>query len=76
MEKYPTGYKPLFNDTHYLNKTEDDLNCSKDNSPSEIDGYSNKLNVKKEEDKDDEYKDGDSKYLNSNESVINKTESE
>ena len=28
LEKYPTGYKPLFNDTHYPNETEDDLNYS------------------------------------------------
>ena len=30
LEKYPTGYKKLFNDTHYPNKTENDLNDSID----------------------------------------------
>ena len=28
LEKYPTGYKSLFNDTHYPHKTDDDLNGS------------------------------------------------
>ena len=46
MEKYPTGYKPLFDDMHYPNKTKDDLNDSTDNSRTEIDHYLNKLNVK------------------------------
>ena len=36
----------------------------------------NKLNVKKDEDKDDEYKDVNSQGLKSDESVINKTEEE
>ena len=48
LEKYPTGYNPLFNDTHNPNKTDDDLNDSKDNSRTEINGYFNKLNVKKD----------------------------
>ena len=30
LEKYLTGYKPLFNDTHYPNKTYDELNYSTD----------------------------------------------
>ena len=52
LQKYPTGYKPLFNNTHYPNKTDDNLNYSTDNSCTEIDGYFNKLNVNKY----DEYK--------------------
>ena len=46
LAKYPTGYKPLFNDTNYPNKKEDDLNYSRDNSRTDIDDYLNKLNVK------------------------------
>ena len=30
LEKYPIGYKPLFNNTHYPNNTDDDLNDSTD----------------------------------------------
>ena len=44
----------MFNDTHYSNKTEDELNDSIDNSLTDIDDYLNKLNVKKYEDEDDE----------------------
>ena len=40
-------HKPLFNYTHYSNKIEEDLNGSTDNSPTEIDDYLNKLNVKR-----------------------------
>ena len=70
--KYPTGYKPLFNDTYYPNKTEDNLNDSTDNSHTEIDDYLNKLNVNKDEDNDDEYKDDILQAHNSNECVIKK----
>ena len=76
LEKYPTGYKTLLNDTHYPNKTKDNLNDSTDNSGTEVDDYFNKLNFKKGEDKDNEYKYYTSQDLNSSESVINKTESE
>ena len=31
LEKYPTGYKQLLNDTHYSNKIEDDFNDYTDN---------------------------------------------
>ena len=53
LEKYPTGYKPLFDESNYPNKTEDGLNDSTDNSRSDIDDYLNKLNVKNDEDKND-----------------------
>ena len=53
LAKYHTGYKPLFNDTHHPNKTEDDINDSTDNSRIDIDYYLNKLNVNKDEDKDE-----------------------
>ena len=46
LEKYTIGYKPLFNDAHYQNKTEDEINDSTYNSCIEIDDYLNKLNVK------------------------------
>ena len=59
LEKYPTGYKPLFNDTHYSNKTEDGLNDSTYNSCTYIDDYLNKLHIDKDEDKNYEYKDED-----------------
>ena len=35
IAKYPPGYKPLFNDTHDPNSTEDDPNDSTDNSRNE-----------------------------------------
>ena len=47
LEKYRTGYKKLFNDTHDTNKTEDELNDSAGNSRTEIDDCLNKLNVKR-----------------------------
>ena len=56
LEKYTTGYKPLSNDTYYLNKTEDELNYYTDNPHTDIDDDSNKLNLKNKKDKDDEYK--------------------
>ena len=31
LAKYPTVYKPLFNDTHHPNKIDDDINDSTDN---------------------------------------------
>ena len=39
LEKYPTGYKPLFNDAHYPNKIYDDLNNSTENSRTDMDYY-------------------------------------
>ena len=56
LEKYTTGYKPLFNDTNYTNKIEHDLNYSTDKSCTDIDDYLNKLNVNKDGDKDEKYK--------------------
>ena len=53
LSKYHTVYKPLFNDTHHPNKTEDDINDSTDNSRTDIDNYLNKLNINRDEDKDD-----------------------
>ena len=35
MEKYPPGYKPLFNDIHDPNITSDEPNYSTDNSVNE-----------------------------------------
>ena len=32
LSKWPTGYKPFFNDTHVKNKTEEEHNDSTDNS--------------------------------------------
>ena len=51
LEKYPTGYKPLFNDMHYSNKREDELNDYTDNSCTDIDDCFNKLHKNKDEDK-------------------------
>ena len=76
LAKYPTGYKPLFNDTNDPNKTHDNLNDSTDNSRTEIDYYLNKLNVIKDEDREDESKNENSQALNSNERKTSKTESE
>ena len=72
--KYTPGFKPLFNDAHNPNITEDDPYGSTDNSLNENGDSVNKLNVTNNEDIDEKYKDDNSQYLNSNESVINKTE--
>ena len=45
LEKYPPGFKPLFNDTHDPNSTEDDPNNSTDNSRNEKEYSMNKLEV-------------------------------
>ena len=74
LEKHPTVYKPLFNDMRYPNKTKDELNYYIDSSRNDIDVYLNIPNVKKDEDKYDEYKDLNLQALNINKSVINKTE--
>ena len=52
IEKYPTGCKPLFNDTHDPNYTEDDPNYSTDNSSNEKKYSVNKLKVNDNEDND------------------------
>ena len=54
LAKYPTGYKPLFNDMHYPNKTECDLNFYTDSSRTDIEEYLNKLDINKDEDNDHE----------------------
>ena len=41
-EKHPTGFKPLFNDAHDPNSTEDDPNNSTDNSRYEKEYYVDK----------------------------------
>ena len=74
LEKNTSGYKPLFNGTHYPNETEDDFNDYTDNSHTDIDDYLNKLSVKNNEDKDDEYKDDNSQALKSDEIVTKKAE--
>ena len=76
LEKYTSGYIPLFNDTHYPNKTDDDLNDSTGNSRTDIDYYFDKLNLTKNKHKYDECKDENSQVLISNKSEINKTEAE
>ena len=52
LSKFPTRYKPFFNDTHFSNIIEDEHNDSMDNSRTENKDYVNNLNVKKYEDKD------------------------
>ena len=76
LTKYPTGYQPIFNDTHYPNKTEEYLNYSTYNSCTEINDDLNKPNVKKDEYMDYDYKDDNSKALKSDEIVINKIKEE
>ena len=50
IEKYPTGYKPLCNDTNYPNDIEDSPNDSTDNSRNDNEYYMNKLKVNHNED--------------------------
>ena len=51
------------------NETEDELNVYTDKSRNDIDDYFDKLNEKKDKDKDDEYKDDNSQVFKSGESV-------
>ena len=76
MEKYTTGYKALFNDTHEPYSTEDNHDNSRDDSRNENEDSVNKLKVNNNDDNDDEYKDENSAALKNDESVINKTEEE
>ena len=57
ITKYPTGYKPLFNDTHDQNSSEDYPNGSTDNPCNENEDSVNKLKVNNNEGNYDEYKD-------------------
>ena len=72
LEKYPPRYKSLLNAAHDSNSTEDDRNYSTDNSRNDKEDFVNNMKVSNNEDNDDEYKDENSQYLNSNESVIKK----
>ena len=63
IEKYTTEYKPLFNDMHDPNYTEDDPNDSTDNYCNENEDYVNKMKVNNNADKDNEYKDENSTAL-------------
>ena len=76
LVKWPTGYKQFLNDTHFLNKTEEEYNNSIDNSRTENEYFVNNLNVKKYEYQDDEYKEDNSESPKSNEIAIKKTEQE
>ena len=51
------------------NETGDELNVYTDKSRNDIDDYFDKLNEKKDKDKDDEYKDDNSQVFKSGESV-------
>ena len=72
IEKYPTGYKPLFNDTHDPNYAEDDPNDYTDNSRNQNKDSVNKLKVNNHKDNGDEYKYENYAALKNDESVINK----
>ena len=74
LEKYPPGNKSLLNDVHDPNSAEDDHDDSKDNSRNKKEDSVNDLKVTNNEDNDEEYKDDNYLAINSDESVINKTE--
>ena len=70
LAKYPTGYKPLFNDTHDTNIIEDEPNGSTDNSRKENKDSVNKPKVNNNEYNYGEYKDEISAALINDERVI------
>ena len=74
LEKYPPGYKSLYNDAHEPNSTEDYPNDSTDNSFNEKEDSVNNLKETNNEDNDDKYKDENYQALNSNEIVIKNIE--
>ena len=74
LEKFLPGYKLLINDGHDPNSTEYDHNYSTDTSCNEKEDSVNNLKFINNKDIDDEDKDENSQALNSNESLINKTE--
>ena len=47
LAKWPTGYKPFLDDTHFSNKTEDKHNYSTDNSRTKNKYSVNNMNVKR-----------------------------
>ena len=63
IAKHTTGYKPLFNDTHDPNYSEDDPNDSTNNLRNKNEDFVNKMKVNNNEDNDDEYKDKNSAAL-------------
>ena len=69
IAKHPPGNKPLFNDTHGANSTEDNPNDFTDNSLNEKEDYVNKLKVTNNKDNDDEYKDENTAALKNDESL-------
>ena len=73
LEKYPPGYKSLWNGAHNPNIIEYDRNDSTDNSHNKKEYSVNNLKVTNNEDNYEKYNDDNSQVLNSNESVINRT---
>ena len=60
LAKYPTGYKPFFNYTHFSKKTEEENKYSTNDSRNENKDSVNIMNVLKDEDEVDEYKEDNS----------------
>ena len=63
IEKHPSGYKPLFHDTHDPNGIEDDPNDSTDNSRNKKEDSVNKMKWTNNENIVDKYKDENSAAL-------------
>ena len=74
--KYLPVHESLLNDSHDPNSTEYDRNDCTDNPRNKNEDTINNTKVNNNEDNDGEYKDDNFQALNSNESVINKTEEE
>ena len=60
LEKVPTRHKPFIGDTHFSNPTENKHTDTTDNSRTDKKYSVDKMNVEKDKDKDDEYKEDDS----------------
>ena len=76
MEKIPPVFQLLINDANDPNSTENDRNYSMDTLRNEKEDSVNNLKVTNNKNIDEKQKDDNLQALNSNDSVINKTEEE
>ena len=72
LTKVLTGRKTFIDDTRFSDPTENENTGSTDNTRTDTKYYVNKINVDKDEDNDDEYKEDNLEAPKSDESVINK----
>ena len=76
IKKYTRGYKPIFNDTHDPNSTDDEPNDYTNSSRNKDKDFLIKPKTNNNVDKDYEYKDENTAALKNYENVIDKTKEE